>query len=309
MNLKDIIREFENQNSEFHSTIIGKDDAMIDGLNLCDRKSSYYNVLSFAVSNKYRDDVNKSKYIKALIVKPENKNDYFDILQKRDGVIICTDEPEYYFYRLHEFLYLTTDFYNKYDFESIIGNDCNIDKTAVIERGVIIGNNVTIGASTVIKHGTIIEDDVSIGCNSTIGSEGFQLIADKKRPPMHVVHAGGCHISKNVYIGDNTCICNSLFEGTTFIGENVKIDNLVYVAHNLYIGNNAVITAQVVLCGSSIVEEGAWIAPNVSVINKVTIGKCSKVGLGSVVTKDVSPYTVVYGNPAKEHNSKKYKAL
>ena len=80
-----------------------------------------------------------------------------------------------------------------------------------------------------------------------------------------------------------------------------KIDNLVYVAHNIYIGKNSVITAHVCLCGSSIVEEGVWIAPNVSVINKAIIGKYSKVGLGSVVTKDVPPYAVVYGNPAKEH--------
>ena len=104
--------------------------------------------------------------------------------------------PEIYFYRLHEFLYLKTNFYNKYNFASVIGKNCHIDKTAVIERGVIIGDNVTIGALTVIKHGTTIEDNVIIGCNSTIGSEGFQLITDEKMPPMHVIHAGGCHISK-----------------------------------------------------------------------------------------------------------------
>lgn len=301
MNLREIISKFENQNSEFHSVIIGKDDTIIEGLNLCNRKSVCNKVLSFAVSSNYMDIVNESKHIKALIVKPENKDHYFDILQKRDGALICTDKPEYYFYKLHEFLYLMTDFYSKYDFESIVGKNCNIDKTAVIERGVIIGDNVTIGALTVIKHGTTIEDDVIIGSNSTIGSEGFQLITGEGMAPMHVIHAGGCYISKNVYIGDNTCICNSLFEGHTFIGENVKIDNLVHIAHNLYVGKNAVITAHVILCGSSIVEEGAWLAPNVSVINKVIIGKYSKVGLGSVVTKDVPPYAIVYGNPAREH--------
>lgn len=301
MNLKKIIREFENQNSEFHSVIIGKDDVVVDGLNLCNRKSIYNNIISFAVSNKYIDAVSDLKNIRVLIIKPENKNDYYNIIEKRGGAIICTERPEYYFYKLHEFLYLETDFYKKYDFDSRVGKNCNIDKTAVVERGVIIGDNVTIGALTVIRHGTIIEDNVNIGSNSTIGSEGFQLITDEKFPPMHVIHAGGCHVSRNVYIGDNTCICNSLFEGATFIGENVKIDNLVYVAHNIYIGKNSVITAHVCLCGSSIVEEGVWIAPNVSVINKAIIGKYSKVGLGSVVTKDVPPYAVVYGNPAKEH--------
>ena len=84
--------------------------------------------------------------------------------------------------------------------------------------------------------------------------------------------------------------------------ENVKIDNHVHVGHNLRIEKNAVITAQVTLCGSAVIEEGAWIAPNSSIINRVVIGKYSKVGLGSVVTKDVAPYSTVYGVPAKEHN-------
>ena len=89
--------------------------------------------------------------------------------------------------------------------------------------------------------------------------------------------------------------------GETYIGEGAKIDNLVHVAHNLYIGRNAVVTAHVILCGSSRVEEGAWIVPNSSVLNRVVIGRGAKVGLGSVVTRDVPPYSVVYGSPAKEH--------
>lgn len=302
MILKEIIKEFEDQNPAFQSVIIGNDNIVIEGLNLCNRKSIKNSVLSYAVSNKYADTVKKAEHVKSLIVNPDDRDDYIEIIEKRDGAIICTDAPERYFYYLHEFLCSKTDFYDKYEFESIVGENCNIDKSAVIEHGVVIGDNVTIGALTVVKHGTVIEDNVTIGCNSTIGSEGFQLITDENFAPLHITHVGGCYISKNVYIGDNTCVCNSLFEGTTFIDENVKIDNLVHIAHNLYIGKNAVITAQVILCGSSIVEEGAWIAPNASVINRVTIGKYSKVGMGSVVTRDVPPYAVVYGSPAKEHS-------
>ena len=301
MILKEIIDRFEDQNPSFHSVIIGDGGIVIEGLNLCNRESAKDSVLSYAVSNNYSDTVSKAKHIKSLIVKSEDKDDYIGTIKERGGAIICVDSPEHYFYGLHEFLYAETDFYDKYDFTSIIGTNCNIDKSAVIERGVIIGDNVTIGAFTVVKHGTVIEDNVTIGCNSTIGSEGFQLITDEIAP-LHITHVGGCHISKNVYVGDNTCVCNSLFEGATFIGENAKIDNLVHIAHNLYIGKNAVITAHVILCGSAVVEEGAWIAPNASVINRVTIGKYSKVGMGSVVTRDVPPYAIVYGSPAKEHN-------
>ena len=188
-----------------------------------------------------------------------------------------------------------------YDFEPVIGKECRIAETAVVEKGVVIGNHVTIGHNTVVRSGSVIEDNTTIGCNTTIGSEGFQLITDGSNAPMHITHVGRCHICSNVYIGDNTCICNSLFEGETYVGEGAKIDNLVHIAHNLYIGKGAVITAHVITCGSSIIEDGAWIAPNSSILNRVTIGKGAKVGLGSVVTRDVAPYTVVYGSPAKAH--------
>lgn len=302
--LADLIERFENMTSSFESVIVGNKNVNILGMNLCNRETKYENIISYAVSAKYVEVVKKAVHIKVLIINEKDADSFKEILEQRGGAVLLTKKPEEYFYALHEFLYFNTEFYKKYDFKSKIGKNCKIADSVVIEEGVVIGNNVTIGANTVIKHGTVIEDNVIIGCNSTIGSEGFQLIVDGNNPPVHVTHAGGCHISSNVYIGDNTCVCNSLFEGETYIGENAKIDNLVHIAHNLYVGKNAVITAHVILCGSSRVEEGAWIAPNVSVINRVTIGAYSKVGMGSVVTKDVEPYTVVFGNPAKKHIKK-----
>lgn len=281
----------------------GNKETIINGLNLCNRESGKKSILTYATSEKYLSDIKKRKNIKALIVNKENKDTYKDILYDRNGILILTNKPESLFYKIHEYLYSKTDFYDKYDFDYCIGEKCNIAGSAIIERGVTIGNNVIIGENTVIKHGSIIDDNVTIGCNSTIGSEGFQLITDSDLPPVHVTHIGRCHLCKNVYVGDNSCVCNSLFEGETYIGENVKIDNLVHVAHNLYIGKNAVVTAHVILCGSARIEEGAWIAPNSSVLNKVVIGPYALVGMGSVVIRDVPPHATVYGNPAKEHSS------
>lgn len=302
MKLQILVDAFEKDRPEFHSEIIGNCEAEIKGLNLCNRASNCESIISYAVSGKYVEMVEKAVHIKALVIKKEDADLYGNVMNKKNGVLVCVEEPEIYFYHLHEFLYAKTNFYKKYDFESEVGKDCKIDESVVIERGVRIGSNVTIGANTVVKHGTVIKDNVTIGCNSTIGSEGFQLITNGKQAPLHITHVGGCLISENVYIGDNSCICNSLFEGDTFIGENVKIDNLVHIAHNLHIEKNAVITAHVIICGSVVIEEGAWIAPNASIINRVTIGKYSKVGMGSVVTKDVVPYSVVYGSPAKDHS-------
>lgn len=284
------------------TTVKGNLDVDITGLNLCDRATEKERVLSYATSSKYSDVVREKKNIVGLIVQPKDADAYEAAFADRNSCLIIVQKPEILFYNIHETLCKTVGFYENYDFESRIGNDCNIDKTVVIEPGVIIGNNVTIGPNTVVRSGSIIEDNTIIGCNTTIGSHGFQLITDGDNPPMHITHVGRCHICSNVYVGDNTCICNSLFDGETYIGSGAKIDNLVHIAHNLYVGKNAVITAHVILCGSARIEEAAWIAPNVSILNRVTIGKGAKVGLGSVVTRSVEPYTVVYGSPAKVHD-------
>lgn len=281
--------------------IKGNSDIEIDGLNLCNRESEKKKIVSYVTSGKYKEIVKNAVHVFALFVTKNDGMVYEAQLLQRGGCILICDNPEKMFYELHEALCKNELLYEQYDFASIVGQNCNIAESAVIENGVIIRDNVTIGPNTVVRKGTIIESNSIIGCNTTIGSEGFQLIINGEATPLHATHAGRCHIGSNVYIGDNTCVCNSLFEGETYIADDVKIDNLCHIAHNLKIGKNAVITAHVILCGSSVIEEGAWIAPNSSVLNRVVVGKYAKVGMGSVVTRDVAPYTTVYGIPARVH--------
>lgn len=281
--------------------IMGNGDIEFTGLNLCNRPSQKNEILSYAVNSNYAEDVTAAKYIVALITNKASCHAYEDSMFLRGGALIISEQPEKTFYVIHEYLCKKSDFYGNYNFTAQIGNGCRIHKNAVIEDGVIIGNNVTIGAMTVVKQGTIIDNNVTIGCCSVIASEGFQLISIPGEEPMHITHVGKCHICDDVYIGDNTCVANSLFEGETYIGKGTKIDNLVHIPHNCYIGENVVIAAGAVLCGSSIIEDNVWLAPNVSVLNRVTIGKNSTVGLGSVVTRDVCEGTLVYGAPAKQH--------
>lgn len=276
-------------------------DTEIDGLGLCNQLTTYDSILSYVTSDKYVTAVKENSNVACLVLSADVAEAYSEEKVGRKLSFILSPKPEICFYTIHEALCKSGEFYETYNFEPVLGKGCNIAKTAVIEKGVVIGDNVTIGHNTVVRSGSIINDNTTIGCNTTIGSEGFQLITDGENMPMHITHVGRCYICSNVYIGDNTCVCNSLFGGETYIGEGAKIDNLVHIAHNLYVGNKAVITAHVITCGSSIIEDYAWIGPNSSILNRVTVGKGAKVGLGSVVTRDVPPYALVYGSPAKEH--------
>jgi UDP-3-O-[3-hydroxymyristoyl] glucosamine N-acyltransferase len=92
--------------------------------------------------------------------------------------------------------------------------------------------------------------------------------------------------------------------GSTIIGEHVKIDNLVHIAHGVEIGRNSLIIANAMIAGSVKIGENVWVAPSASVRQKLEIGDDSMIGLGSVVVKNVNTNTIVAGNPAKEFPKK-----
>jgi len=298
MNLKEILNLTKE---EIQITIKGNQNIEIDGLNLCNRETEKNSILSYAVNANFADNVNKNKSVMALIT-AENEHGFDDIIGSRSGCVIYCKYPEDFFYQVHEALYNNTDFYQKFEFKSKIGTNSNIHPSAIIEQGVVIGNNVTVGPNSVVRSGSIMDDNVTIGCCTVIGSEGFQVIRFANKLPLHVSHAGRCHICRDVYISDNCCVANSLFEGETYVGVGVKIDNCVHVGHNSYIGDEAVLTAGAILSGTSIIKERAWVGPNSSILNKVVVGSDSLVGIGSVVTRNVEPGTVVYGSPAKNHH-------
>ena len=190
-----------------------------------------------------------------------------------------------------------------------------IHPSATVEKGAILGNNVSIGAhcyigskvtigdNTIILPNTSIYGKVTIGKGCyikpgvVIGGPGFGFEYDENNVPVHFPHTGEVIIGNNVYIGANSAIDRATID-STIIGDNVKIDNLVHIAHNCVIENNTLLTAGAVLSGGVNIGEKCWISPNSTIHQKVKIGKNSTVGMGSVVLKKVKDDTTVFGNPA-----------
>ena len=100
-----------------------------------------------------------------------------------------------------------------------------------------------------------------------------------------------------MHIGNNTCIDRGSLKDTV-IGEGVKIDNLVHIAHNVNIGKNSLIIACSMIAGSVDIGENSWVAPSSTIRNAITIGKNTTIGLASTVVKSVPDNTTVIGNPA-----------
>lgn len=173
-----------------------------------------------------------------------------------------------------------------------IGHFCHIGEDVIIEDNVVIKNNVSIEGKVKIGKGTIIYSGV------VIGMDGYGYYDDINNIHIRVPHLGGVIIGSNVEIGSNTCIAKGCL-GDTVINDDVKIDNLCHIAHNVVIGKRSKIIALSMLAGSSVIGEDVWVAPCSAVKNQVTVGDNSLVGMGSVVTKDVESNAIVVGVPAK----------
>jgi UDP-3-O-[3-hydroxymyristoyl] glucosamine N-acyltransferase len=179
-----------------------------------------------------------------------------------------------------------------------IGKNVGIGHHCYICKDAVIGNNVTIKNNVIIECPAKIGDDTIIWSGVVIGTDGYGYYKKDDGINFKVPHFGGVKIGKNVEIGANTCIDRGTLTDTV-IGNNVKIDNLCHIAHNVQIEDNAMVIAMSMLAGSSVVRENAYIAPGALIINQKTVGKDAFVGLGAVVINNVPPGKAVFGVPAK----------
>ncbi|MCF7497175.1 hypothetical protein L3V35_19445 [Vibrio sp. L5-1] len=280
------------------SDILGVDfvgaNVLVNSLNLANRQL-YGSNITYIGSEAYLEHLDKKEIVASILTK-----EYYDVLDsevKNSKSYIISDNPEELFYKLHGILCESTDFYTSPSL-STFGDNLSIHSTAVVEDGVEIGNNVVIGANAVINKGSIIGNNVVIEAGAIIGTQGFQVIYGNEVPYL-VKHVGGVKINDNVFIGANSCISNSLFDGYTEIGKSTKIDSLTFVAHNCRIGDNCVLTSGVVMAGSSTLDDGVWLAPNSVILNRINVGRESLVGSHSLVAKNVPDNTKVIGMPAR----------
>lgn len=174
----------------------------------------------------------------------------------------------------------------------IIGHNVVIEDNCILEKGVEIRHN------TVIRANTIIRQDVKIGSNCTIGAVGFGYEKNENGDYEQILHIGNVEIESGVEIGNNTCIDRAVL-GSTKIGRNVKIDNLVHISHGVEIAENALIIANAMIAGSVKIGKNTWVAPSSSILNKVVVGDDVTIGLGAVVIRPVENNDIVVGNPAK----------
>jgi UDP-3-O-[3-hydroxymyristoyl] glucosamine N-acyltransferase len=135
--------------------------------------------------------------------------------------------------------------------------------------------------------------------HACVGGQGFGFERDERGVPVRLPHIGRVVIGTNVEVGDFTTVCRGTI-GDTTIGNSVKIDDHVHVAHNVTIGDETMIAAGAVVCGSAKIGRRCWIGAGAMIKEGLIVGDDVTVGLGAVVVKGVPQNRVVAGNPARE---------
>lgn len=251
-------------------------------------------MLSFMDTEKFIKQMLENKNIKATFV-TKNLSYYFD--ESNIITIICED-PRYYFYKLKN--HLAKQNYTKMP--------SKIASTAIIHpKAYVCQYNVEIGENTIIEPNVNILADVCIGDNciiragSVLGSEGFEYKKTSKGI-LPIFHDGKVILGDRVEIGANTCIDKGFKNYSTKIGNDVKIDNLCYIAHSTTIDENCLICSCCSINGSVHIGKDTWIGPNSTISNQINVEKNAFISIGSVVTKNVFSNQIVSGNFAIEHS-------
>jgi UDP-3-O-[3-hydroxymyristoyl] glucosamine N-acyltransferase len=174
-----------------------------------------------------------------------------------------------------------------------ISENVNVGDKAKIYPQVFIGENVSIGENTVIYPGVKIYADCKIGNNciihagAVIGADGFGFAPNSENNYAKVQQIGNVILEDYVEIGANTTIDRATM-GSTIIRKGVKLDNLIQIAHNVEIGENTVMAAQVGVSGSTKIGRDCMIGGQAGFAGHLSIANGSKLGAQSGINSSIT---------------------
>ncbi len=187
----------------------------------------------------------------------------------------------------------------------VISAGCEIGNNVKIMHNVVLLENCSVGDNTIIYPNVTLREETKIGKNVIIhagvvlGGDGFGFTPDSDGVYRKIPQIGNVVIKDNVEIGANTTIDRAAM-GSTVIGNGVKIDNLVQIAHNVVIGNNTVLSSQTGVSGSTKIGNNCILAGQVGIVGHIELADGVIIAAQSGVSKSLKKPGKYFGYPAKE---------
>ncbi len=236
---------------------------------------------------------------------------------------VVVDNPGYAFARVVERFFLAPHARRGVAENLVRGSDTSIGPDASIWPHVTLGDRVTVGARVTLYPGVFIGDDSILGddtllypnvtvregsvlgsrvivhSGTVIGSDGFGYAQHRGRH-QKIPQVGGVVIEDDVELGANVTVDRATF-GQTVIKRGTKIDNLVQIAHNVVIGEDSIVVAQVGIAGSTTLGRYVMVGGQAGIADHVQIGDRVMIAARSGVTRNLEGNQIVSGAPAMPH--------
>ncbi|MDR2032160.1 MAG: UDP-3-O-(3-hydroxymyristoyl)glucosamine N-acyltransferase [Azoarcus sp.] len=253
--------------------------------------------LAFLANPKYLARL-KSSHAAAFIVGPMHRD------AALDRPCIVTDDPYLYFARASRLFnpapLLVPGVHPRASVRCPAPATAAIDAGAVVEEGAVIGDDVLIGANSYVGKGAhigrgtriapnvtiyagcVIGEDCIVHAGAVIGADGFGFAREPSGAWVKIPQIGRVVIGNEVEIGANTTIDRGVLDDTV-IGDGVKLDNQIQIAHNVRIGEYTVIAGSAGVAGSArigarcMIGGQSGISGHISIADDVIISACTLV--------------------------------
>jgi UDP-3-O-[3-hydroxymyristoyl] glucosamine N-acyltransferase len=187
----------------------------------------------------------------------------------------------------------------------VISEGCEIGDGSIVLHNTVLMENVKIGNDCLIYPNVTIREECRLGnrviihSGTVIGSDGFGFAPDDKGVYRKIPQIGTVEIGDDVELGANVTVDRAAI-GVTRIGNGVKVDNLVQIAHNVSVGDHTVMSAQSGISGSTKVGKHTVIAGQVGIAGHLELADGVIIGAQSGVSKSLTKPGKYFGYPAKE---------
>lgn len=174
---------------------------------------------------------------------------------------------------------------------SVVEDGAEIMDDAYIGPGCLVGSRATVGARSRLVGHVVIGDQCAVGADcllhpgAVIGSDGFGFARDGEQW-QKVPQLGRVIVGNSVEVGANTTIDRGALDDT-LIGNGVKLDNQIQIAHNVHLGDNTAIAAFVGIAGSTKIGKRCTIGGQAGITGHLEIADDVHVTAGSLVTSSI----------------------
>jgi len=190
--------------------------------------------------------------------------------------------------------------------QSVIASGVQIKAGVVVGASCVIGENCLIGKNSKLHAHVTLHDETIVGRNAiiysgaVIGSDGFGMVNNEGRW-IKIPQLGIVEIGDDVEIGANTTIDRGALDNTV-IGNGVKLDNQIQIAHNVRIGDHTAIAGCVGIAGSTVIGQHCTIAGGVGITGQLEIVDNVHITATSLVTQSIlEPGAYSSGTPLQKN--------